>query len=202
MQRDRSERRRLGPLYRFVMPTTTCLFCGLKCSIANIKAHINKYCRMNPSSLSFGKPAPGCRKYADRRDHIVVRKNNKECRGCRKIYHNGNQNFCSKECRADYYEKVYAARALTPRKEMLLSGVARRIANQSLFPKECSIVGCFEKLALHAHHKDKDKTNNLLENLVWLCPTCHWYVHSKKYSYLKHFKPRDEIRESKGETNG
>ena len=30
---------------------------------------------------------------------------------------------------------------------------------------------------LLVHHKDRDRTNNSLDNLVSLCPSCHLYVH-------------------------
>lgn len=36
-----------------------------------------------------------------------------------------------------------------------------------------------QKLKLHIHHKDHDKTNNALTNLEYLCPNCHSIEHWK-----------------------
>lgn len=41
--------------------------------------------------------------------------------------------------------------------------------NQCLWDKEVKI--------LQVHHKDRDRSNNCLENLEILCPTCHDYEH-------------------------
>jgi hypothetical protein len=39
---------------------------------------------------------------------------------------------------------------------------------------ECNIINWNNKsLSLELHHIDGDKTNNLIENLIFLCPNCH-----------------------------
>lgn len=43
---------------------------------------------------------------------------------------------------------------------------------------ECGIYKWREKkIKLHIHHKDLDKTNNLVSNLQYLCPNCHGISH-------------------------
>jgi predicted HNH restriction endonuclease len=43
------------------------------------------------------------------------------------------------------------------------------------------------------HHIDKDRTNNTLKNLAWLCHNCHYLVHHDKLEmqrFLKSLKPQ------------
>lgn len=37
---------------------------------------------------------------------------------------------------------------------------------------------------LHVHHKNRDRTNNSLENLELLCPNCHYTEHYLEKSWL------------------
>ncbi len=37
-----------------------------------------------------------------------------------------------------------------------------------------------DKRILAVHHKDKDRQNNDLSNLIWLCHNCHYLVHRHK----------------------
>lgn len=39
---------------------------------------------------------------------------------------------------------------------------------------------CAEKLKLHIHHKNHDKTDNKINNLQYLCPNCHSINHYKE----------------------
>jgi hypothetical protein len=55
---------------------------------------------------------------------------------------------------------------------------------------------CGEPYFVNAHHLDKDRKNNVPENLVPLCLNHHWYMHSKYksliegkvYEYINNFK--------------
>src|SRR3989344_2401236 len=41
----------------------------------------------------------------------------------------------------------------------------------------CRICGTKDKRILCVHHLDKNRKNNELENLTWLCYNCHYLVH-------------------------
>lgn len=47
-------------------------------------------------------------------------------------------------------------------------------AKISLVCKKCKTK---DKRILVVHHKDKNRKNNTLKNLVWLCHNCHFLVH-------------------------
>ncbi|KKU93643.1 MAG: hypothetical protein UY53_C0004G0077 [Parcubacteria group bacterium GW2011_GWA2_50_10] len=41
----------------------------------------------------------------------------------------------------------------------------------------CRVCGTSDKRILCAHHLDRNRRNNALENLIWLCHNCHYLVH-------------------------
>ena len=41
----------------------------------------------------------------------------------------------------------------------------------------CRVCGTKDKRILCVHHLDKNRKNNELENLTWLCHNCHYLVH-------------------------
>lgn len=46
------------------------------------------------------------------------------------------------------------------------------------YPNFCSMCGYFKHPeVLHIHHKDGDHSNNAIENLCIVCPTCHEETH-------------------------
>lgn len=60
----------------------------------------------------------------------------------------------------------------------------RKIAFNS-FPHECAICGWNEdKDILQVHHIDENRKNNNEENLIILCPTCHWKLTIHKYKLI------------------
>jgi hypothetical protein len=49
----------------------------------------------------------------------------------------------------------------------------------------CKICGCRDKRVFAVHHLDRNKKNNSINNLVWLCHNCHHLVHHYKVSVFK-----------------
>ena len=52
------------------------------------------------------------------------------------------------------------------------------IIRHNIIPYKCEICGCDGHwqdglISLELHHKDGDNSNNLIENLSYLCPNCH-----------------------------
>lgn len=62
-------------------------------------------------------------------------------------------------------------------KQILLRAGAQQI---------CARCRCVDKRVLAVHHKDRDRKNNHVSNLVWLCHNCHYLVHHFK-SEAKNF---------------
>lgn len=44
-------------------------------------------------------------------------------------------------------------------------------------PKICTLCKTEDSRILAVHHIDKNRRNNDLKNLIWLCHNCHFLVH-------------------------
>jgi len=44
----------------------------------------------------------------------------------------------------------------------------------------CSKCGFEDKRVLVIHHKDYNRKNNNINNLIWLCRNCHYLIHDRK----------------------
>jgi predicted HNH restriction endonuclease len=53
----------------------------------------------------------------------------------------------------------------------------RSVLTRNGITKVCNSCKTKDERILAVHHIDKDKFNNSLENLVWLCHNCHFLVH-------------------------
>ena len=50
---------------------------------------------------------------------------------------------------------------------------------------KCERCGYNKYEILHIHHKDRNRSNNNLENLELICPNCHFEEHYSEKSWLK-----------------
>ena len=46
--------------------------------------------------------------------------------------------------------------------------------------KQCEACGAI-KVRMHCHHKNENPLDNSIENLQWLCHSCHMRVHSEGF---------------------
>lgn len=77
------------------------------------------------------------------------------------------KNFCSKSCANSYNN--------TLRKKTSIN-TYRRIAFE-VYEHKCAICGWNEdERILEVHHKDENRKNNQIDNLIILCPICHKYL--------------------------
>ncbi|PIU78162.1 MAG: hypothetical protein COZ28_03430 [Candidatus Moranbacteria bacterium CG_4_10_14_3_um_filter_44_15] len=53
----------------------------------------------------------------------------------------------------------------------------KNVLTKSSTPKVCMLCKENDKRILVAHHIDKNRRNNRLKNLIWLCFNCHFLVH-------------------------
>ena len=53
------------------------------------------------------------------------------------------------------------------------------------YPHQCAVCGYNEEpQILQVHHKDENRKNNSLDNLIILCPNCHWKITLHLYELI------------------
>lgn len=109
------------------------------------------------------------------------------CGGCKKeIYRTqkylkaskSKKYFCSKSCQTIWRNKEYSGVRHAHYKHGMAS--YRNILKRAGRRTECVLCKIKDERVIIAHHKDKDRTNNVPENLAWLCRNCHYLVHQYK----------------------
>lgn len=86
--------------------------------------------------------------------------------------------FCSKSCQTIWRNSQYTGQKHMNWKTGKASyRLALARTGQKQFCRKCKLT---DKRVLAVHHKDKNRDNNNLSNLMWLCHNCHYLVHHDK----------------------
>ena|SRR3989338_6079386 len=91
--------------------------------------------------------------------------------------------FCSKSCQAKWRNSQYVGTKHLGWKNGI--SAYRDILLRAGGTICCSLCMTKDRRVLAVHHRDENRTNNKLENLVWLCHNCHHLVHHDKVIKLK-----------------
>jgi len=83
--------------------------------------------------------------------------------------------FCSKTCQTKWRNKYFIEEKHANWKSG--NSVYREILKRSRSKVVCVLCGIENELLLTAHHKDHNRNNNKISNLIWLCLNCHFLVH-------------------------
>jgi hypothetical protein len=83
--------------------------------------------------------------------------------------------FCSKSCQSRWRNRLVLGE-----NHYLWKGgrtTYRKLLLRESVPQMCLRCGLDDRRILVVHHVDENRSNNRLENLVWLCHNCHYLVH-------------------------
>ena len=70
-----------------------------------------------------------------------------------------------------------------------------RLINEGLKLSKCERCGCEDSMMLELHHKNRNHTDNRLENLEILCASCHTKEHRENdYLYPKYIYKKERIK--------
>lgn len=84
--------------------------------------------------------------------------------------------FCSKSCQTDWRNRIlYSGKNHSNWRYG--ESAYRRILKATGKIQICNLCGTDDIRVLAVHHKDKNRKNNDVMNLVWLCHNCHYLVH-------------------------
>jgi len=100
--------------------------------------------------------------------------------------------FCDKSCQTIWRNKHYIGPKSTNWKNGI--GSYREILSRVELPKICVLCKTADTRVLAVHHLDKNRNNNNIENLIWLCCNCHFLVHHHRDELLKLNNILNEVR--------
>ena len=84
--------------------------------------------------------------------------------------------FCNKKCQTLWRNSiVYIGKAHPNWKGGAYT--YRALLLRAKVPQVCQLCKMRDKRILAVHHIDHNHKNNILTNLAWLCPNCHFLVH-------------------------
>lgn len=85
------------------------------------------------------------------------------------------QVFCSKSCQTKWRNSEFSA--VWHRFWKDGSSTYRDVIIKSGIVQECALCHLGDKRVLAVHHKDQNRKNYNLDNLLWLCHNCHHRIH-------------------------
>lgn len=156
-------------------PNTSCMVCGKEIYRRPIeikRSNGRAYC----SSECYGK---SCRKETP-------------CLVCKKPILAGlNKKTCSRSC-SNINRKGIKYRINSP-KDKVKSNRLLKIKLFKTRERKCERCG-FEKYEiLQIHHKDKNKNNNIFDNIEIICPNCHSEEHYLEKSWVRRHYNQGEV---------
>lgn len=83
--------------------------------------------------------------------------------------------FCGKSCQTSWRNQLYTREL----HKNFTTGQSsyRAVMKRAAISQICSLCKIADIRVLAVHHIDKNRDNNKLENLAWLCHNCHFLVH-------------------------
>lgn len=83
--------------------------------------------------------------------------------------------FCGKSCQTHWRNQFF----IGPKHANWKHGrqVYRSVLGRAGREKVCELCNTHDERVLAVHHKDRNRLNNGVENLSWLCHNCHFLVH-------------------------
>lgn len=85
--------------------------------------------------------------------------------------------FCGKKCQTIWRNKHYVGKLHSNWQGGEFTYY--RVMKESNISPKCKLCGIDDKRVLIIHHKDCNRKNYNIENLIWLCRNCHYLVHNK-----------------------
>ena len=83
--------------------------------------------------------------------------------------------FCGKSCQTIWRNKYYSGQRHAHWKNG--GAIYRKTLRSNNKPVVCALCKESDARVLQAHHKNRNRNDNVLRNLIWLCVNCHRLVH-------------------------
>lgn len=86
--------------------------------------------------------------------------------------------FCSKPCQTTWRNTQFVGNKHANWKDGHYA--YKSVLSRAGIPPICIMCGSNDSRVLAVHHRDQNRKNNAVENLVWICHNCHHLVHYHK----------------------
>lgn len=151
------------------MPIVTCLICEKEFYVkpSHQKLGWGKYCSTSCRTRGqFNGKTVTC--------FVCKKELYRSLKGLRKSI--SGKFFCTKSCQTIWRNTILYSGGNHPN---WVSGESsyRRILKANSREQICVLCKTIDKRILAVHHYDKNRKNNTISNLVWLCYNCHYLVH-------------------------
>lgn len=97
--------------------------------------------------------------------------------------------FCGKSCQTIWRNKTFSGQWHASWKNGI-HAYRKILARELQIPKLCEVCEIVDPRILIVHHIDKNRNNNSVDNLSWLCHNCHFLVHHHKDEMKKFMTSR------------
>ncbi len=159
----------------------TAMYCSRRCKAKFNLIKVKTNCHICNNEFEHIESRCNKAKYCSRQCYYIAmsKKGSKEytCKHCSKKFHDApskNRIYCSRECSNKETLSEFKPSFQTVRKSML---------RRNMLDK-CESCGYSEhKEILGIHHKNRNRNDNSLNNLMILCPNCHSIEHKKHISH-------------------
>ena len=91
--------------------------------------------------------------------------------------------FCTKSCQTRWRNSIFSGEKHKNWKGG--ESTYRNILTRNKVPMECKRCKISDDRILAVHHIDKNRKNNTLHNLIWLCHNCHYLIHHDNVEWEK-----------------
>lgn len=154
-------------------------YCSRKCHGIGMLTQLVSICEVCKKEFNHLACRANKAKYCSRKCYYKARKiknqGTKEftCKHCGIKFNDApsvKRVFCSKKCVGKDHKSKWSPSFSLIRKRLLRRGMISSCSKCG-YDKEINILGI--------HHKDRNRDNNSLNNLLVLCPTCHSIEHQK-----------------------
>lgn len=155
----------------------TAKYCSRSCGAKHVRQEITADCVICKSTFTHISSRSNKAKYCSRKCYYKAMNEKGTvthiCKHCNKEFLDSpskNRVYCSRQCINKANKVTFTPKYTTVRKQMIRRDLI----------KECQVCGYNKHPEiLGVHHKDRNRHNNNLENLIVLCPNCHSLEHMK-----------------------
>lgn len=159
----------------------TAKFCSRRCLALKSRVQVDADCAICGKHFTHISSRSNKAKYCSRECYYQSMKGRGSktftCAHCGKEFNGSpshNRKYCSRACVGKASKATWSPAFTTARKSMANRGMLTR-CNRCGYSEHPEILG--------VHHRDRDHSNNSMENLEVLCPNCHSIEHSKHISH-------------------